>query len=118
MKNLTPLLIIIIVTMSILFYINTLDTLVENNKNFMTIKDNDSSLFELYVGTYVEGNRVNQLVRDLPGGNTIQELQIDNGKVYVQYKTKEGVFPSDNVTDYWYKENDTVKKLSYLILPC
>lgn len=73
-----------------------------------TVKENDlAELSATYVG---DNSRVLGIVQELPGAETLKELNLQGEKVRITYGTKKGSLPQGDILAYWFDDNKAMEK--------
>ncbi|MDA1604258.1 DUF4825 domain-containing protein [Bacillus wiedmannii] len=87
-------------------------TACSSGERIKEISDMEPSDFKKYAGTYVGNNSdVVAIVNHLPGGETFQNISLENESIKVYYGAKEnGPLTEDMVETYWFDGKDTMKK--------
>ena len=72
------------------------------------MKENDlAELSATYVG---DNSRVLGIVQELPGAETLKELNLQGEKVRITYGTKKGSLPQGDILAYWFDDNKAMEK--------
>ncbi|MEH7648677.1 DUF4825 domain-containing protein, partial [Bacillus toyonensis] len=87
-------------------------TACSNGERIKDISDVRSDDFKKYTGTYVGNNSdVVAIVKNLPGGGTVQSISLENESIKVNYGVKEsGTLTEEMIETYWFDGKDTMKK--------
>ncbi|MCU5584751.1 DUF4825 domain-containing protein, partial [Bacillus toyonensis] len=87
-------------------------TACSNGERIKDISDVRSDDFKKYTGTYVGNNSdVVAIVKNLPGGGTVQSISLENESIKVNYGAKEHEnLTEDMIETYWFDGKDTMKK--------
>ncbi|AXK18828.1 MULTISPECIES: DUF4825 domain-containing protein [Bacillus] len=87
-------------------------TACSNGERIKDISDVRSDDFKKYTGTYVGNNSdVVAIVKNLPGGGTVQSISLENESIKVNYGAKEHEnLTEDMIETYWFNGKDTMKK--------
>ncbi|MEW9180936.1 DUF4825 domain-containing protein [Bacillus mycoides] len=87
-------------------------TACSNGEQIKEISHIEPGAFKKYTGTYVGNNSdVFAIVKNLPGGETVQSINLKNEKIAVKYgEKKNGNLTEDIIETYWFDEKDTMKK--------
>ncbi|OFD46532.1 hypothetical protein BWGOE3_28620 [Bacillus mycoides] len=87
-------------------------TACSNGEQIKEISHIEPGVFKKYTGTYVGNNSdVFAIVKNLPGGETVQSINLKNEKIAVKYgEKKSGNLTEDIIETYWFDERDTMKK--------
>ncbi|PDY89197.1 DUF4825 domain-containing protein [Bacillus toyonensis] len=87
-------------------------TACSNGERIKDISDVRSDDFKKYTGTYVGNNSdVVAIVKNLPGGGTVQSISLENESIKVNYGAKEREnLTEDMIETYWFDGKDTMKK--------
>ncbi|MEH7279881.1 DUF4825 domain-containing protein [Bacillus toyonensis] len=87
-------------------------TACSNGERIKDISDVRSDDFKKYTGTYVGNNSdVVAIVKNLPGGGTVQSINLENESIKVNYGAKEHEnLTEDMIETYWFDGKDTMKK--------
>ncbi|MGY1462574.1 DUF4825 domain-containing protein [Bacillus toyonensis] len=87
-------------------------TACSNGERIKDISDVRSDDFKKYTGTYVGNNSdVVAIVKNLPGGGTVQSISLENESIKVNYGAKENEnLTEDMIETYWFDGKDTMKK--------
>ncbi|EEL34203.1 MULTISPECIES: DUF4825 domain-containing protein [Bacillus cereus group] len=87
-------------------------TACSNGERIQDISDVRSDDFKKYTGTYVGNNSdVVAIVKNLPGGGTVQSISLENESIKVNYGAKENEnLTEDMIETYWFDGKDTMKK--------
>ncbi|PED16677.1 DUF4825 domain-containing protein [Bacillus toyonensis] len=87
-------------------------TACSNGERIKDISDVRSGDFKKYTGTYVGNNSdVVAIVKNLPGGGTVQSINLENESIKVNYGAKEHEnLTEDMIETYWFDGKDTMKK--------
>lgn len=87
-------------------------TACSNGEQIKEISHIEPGAFKKYMGTYVGNNSdVFAIVTNLPGGETVQSINLKNEKIAVKYgEKKSGNLTEDIIETYWFDEKDTMKK--------
>ncbi|MGH0431128.1 DUF4825 domain-containing protein [Bacillus hominis] len=87
-------------------------TACSNGEQIKEISHIKSGAFKKYTGTYVGNNSdVIAIVTNLPGGETVQSLNLENENIKVEYGAKEnGNLTEEMIETYWFDGKDTMKK--------
>lgn len=73
-----------------------------------TVKENDlAELSATYVG---DNSKVLGIVQELPGAETLKELNLQGEKVRITYGTKKGSLPQGDILAYWFDDNKAMEK--------
>ncbi|WP_212957969.1 DUF4825 domain-containing protein, partial [Bacillus sanguinis] len=98
----------VIVMLTIFLFI----TACSNGERIKEISDMEPSDFKKYAGTYVGNNSdVVAIVNHLPGGETIQNISLENESIKVNYSAKGNeTLTEEMVETYWFDGKDTMKK--------
>ncbi len=79
-----------------------------------TIDDVNVETLKEYSGTYVGDNsKVQHLLQDLAGGETIKELELTGGKINVTYGYSGDSLTEKEFNKYWFKGENVDKKNFY-----
>ncbi|CJF75690.1 Uncharacterised protein [Streptococcus pneumoniae] len=71
----------------------------------------DINKFKEHSGAYVGDNsNVVTIVRALPGGETLKEIDLHNKTPKIIYGTKEGSLSEDEILKYWFDDKNTLEK--------
>ncbi|MGM0751917.1 MAG: DUF4825 domain-containing protein [Bacillota bacterium] len=82
--------------------------------NITSIEDVNVDTLKENSGTYVGDNsKVSAILQELPGGETIQEIDLSGEMVKVTYGNKEGSLPQNDVDEFWFDGNHADKKNFY-----
>ncbi|MGE6551829.1 DUF4825 domain-containing protein [Bacillus mycoides] len=87
-------------------------TACSNGEQIKEISHIEPGAFKKYTGTYVGNNSdVIAIVTNLPGGETVQSLNLENENIKVEYGAKEnGNLTEEMIETYWFDGKDTMKK--------
>ncbi|QUG84500.1 DUF4825 domain-containing protein [Bacillus nitratireducens] len=87
-------------------------TACSNGEQIKEISHIEPGDFKKYTGTYVGNNSdVFAIVTNLPGGETVQSLNLENENIKVEYGAKEnGNLTEEMIETYWFDGKDTMKK--------
>ncbi len=87
-------------------------TACSNGEQIKEILHIEPGAFKKYTGTYVGNNSdVFAIVKNLPGGETVQSLNLENENIKVEYGAKEnGNLTEEMIETYWFDGKDTMKK--------
>ncbi|HDR7952243.1 TPA: DUF4825 domain-containing protein, partial [Bacillus toyonensis] len=87
-------------------------TACSNGERIKDISDVRSDDFKKYTGAYVGNNSdVVAIVKNLPGGGTVQSISLENESIKVNYGVKEsGTLTEEMIETYWFDGKDTMKK--------
>ncbi|WP_305452793.1 DUF4825 domain-containing protein [Bacillus mycoides] len=87
-------------------------TACSNGEQIKDISHIEPGAFKKYTGTYVRNNSdVIAIVTNLPGGETVQSLNLENENIKVEYGAKEnGNLTEEMIETYWFDGKDTMKK--------
>lgn len=87
-------------------------TACSNGEQIKEISHIEPGAFKKYTGTYVRNNSdVIAIVTNLPGGETVQSLNLENENIKVEYGAKEnGNLTEEMIETYWFDGKDTMKK--------
>ena len=87
-------------------------TACSNGEQIKEISHIEPGVFKKYTGTYVGNNSdVIAIVTNLPGGETVQSLNLENENIKVEYGAKEnGNLTEEMIETYWFDGKDTMKK--------
>ncbi|WP_187443196.1 DUF4825 domain-containing protein [Rossellomorea aquimaris] len=82
--------------------------------NITSIEDVNVDMLKENSGTYVGDNsKVSAILQELPGGETIQEIDLSGEMVKVIYGNKEGSLPESDVDEFWFDGNHADRKNFY-----
>ncbi|MBT2578631.1 DUF4825 domain-containing protein [Bacillus sp. ISL-8] len=87
-------------------------TACSNGEQIKEISHIEPGAFKKYTGTYVGNNSdVIAIVTNLPGGETVQSLNLENENIKVEYGAKENRnLTEEMIETYWFDGKDTIKK--------
>ncbi|MEC5239779.1 DUF4825 domain-containing protein [Bacillus mycoides] len=87
-------------------------TACSNGEQIKEMSHIEPGAFKKYTGTYVGNNSdVIAIVTNLPGGETVQSLNLENENIKVEYGAKEnGNLTEEMIETYWFDGKDTMKK--------
>ncbi|HSP21063.1 MAG TPA: DUF4825 domain-containing protein [Planococcus sp. (in: firmicutes)] len=73
-----------------------------------TVKENAlAELSATYIG---DNSRVLGIVQELPGAETLKELDLRGEKVRITYGAKKGSLPQGDILAYWFDDNKAMEK--------
>jgi hypothetical protein len=82
--------------------------------NITSIEDVNVDTLKENSGTYVGDNsKVSAILQELPGGETIQEIDLSGEMVKVTYGNKEGSLSQSEVDEFWFDGNHADRKNFY-----
>lgn len=73
-----------------------------------TVRENElADLSATYVG---DNSRVLGIVQELPGAETLKELNLQDEKIRITYGAKKGSLPQGDILAYWFDDNKAMEK--------
>ncbi|MCA1064066.1 DUF4825 domain-containing protein [Rossellomorea sp. AcN35-11] len=85
-----------------------------NQSNITSIEDVQVDTLQEKTGTYVGDNsKVSSILEELPGGETIKEVDLSDEMVKVTYGHEEGNLSEGEVNEFWFDGNHVDRKYFY-----